>query len=85
VTLLELLAATAWTGVVASWQPVLHDGRAGLLGAGVVLCGGTLVGVGQLFLVDILLRLRVLLAWGGLFRGCLLHLLYDGNLGTGED
>ena len=85
VAVLELLAAAAGAGVVTAGESVLHDGGAGLLGTGVVLGSGTLVLVGQLLLVEILLALGVLLTLVGRLGSGLLHLLYDGNLGAGQD
>ena len=57
---LEFLTGTAGAGIVTAGQLVLDDGRAGLLGAGVLGSGGGLVGVGHLLLVQVLLRLGVL-------------------------
>jgi hypothetical protein len=55
VAVLELLAAAAWTGVVAAGQFVFDDWRARLLGTGVLgsCCG--LIGVSHLLLAQVLL------------------------------
>ena len=83
--ILELLAGTAGTGVVASGQLLLHNRGAGLLGTGVLSCGTCLVGVGHLLLVQVLLALGVLVALGALFGGSLLYLLHFWDGTTHQD
>ena len=57
---LEFLATTAWTWVVASGELVLNERSAWLLTTGVVSSGGSLIGILKLLLVEVALGLGVL-------------------------
>ena len=84
---LEFLATTAWTWVVASGKLVLDERSARLLGTGVVSSGGSLVGILKLLLVEVALGLgvlRLLLAWH-LLRSFLWSLLHFWNAAAHEN
>ena len=83
---LEFLATTAWTWVVASGELVLNERSARLLGTGVVSSGGSLVGILKLLLVEITLGLGVLrlLLTRHLLRSFLRSLLHLRNTTTHE-
>ena len=83
---LEFLATTAWTWVVASGKLVLNERSAWLLGTGVVSSGGSLVRILKLLLVEVALGLgvlRLLLAWH-LLWSLLRSLLHLRNTTTHE-
>ena len=83
---LEFLATTAWTWVVASGKLVLDERSARLLTTGVVSSGGSLIGILKLLLVEVALGLgvlRLLLAWH-LLRSFLWSLLHFWNAAAHE-
>ena len=56
---LEFLAAATWTWVVASGKLVLHDGSTPLLIACILRGSCSLVGIAELFLVEVALCLGI--------------------------
>ena len=84
---LEFLATTAWTWVVASGELVLNERSAWLLGTSVVCGSCCLIGILKLLLVKVALGLgvlRLLLAWH-LLRSFLWSLLHFWNAAAHEN